>query len=314
MEKAGCIMLMENAPTFSIFTPTYNRKHTLDRVFESLLAQSYIDFEWVIIDDGSTDGTELIVSEWEKSAPFSIQYYWQPNQGKHIAYNHFARVAKGELFTSIDSDDGAMSNALERFIEIWGGFTENDKEFISGVLCHSKDQTGKLVGKMFKKEEDADLLETLFRLKDHGEKWGFLQTRILREFPFPEDVKNVYVPEGYFMHQCAAKYKTRFRNDILRIYYINEQNDNLNDWLKEEKNRAGSWYGALAFLKFSTRLFIKFPKLFIANTSEFIKISLFLSKGCGIQRRAISNTAGTIIWFFCLPLGYCRFIYSKLIK
>jgi len=305
---------MENAPTFSIFTPTYNRKHTLDRVFESLLAQSYKDFEWVIIDDGSTDGTELIVSEWKKTAPFSIHYYWQPNQGKHIAYNHFARVAKGELFTSIDSDDGAMPNALERFVEIWGEFTKNDKQLISGVLCNAQDQYGKLVGTRFKKEEDADMLETLFRLKKHGEKWGFIQTRILREFPFPEDVKNVYVPEGYFMHQCAAKYKTRFINDILRIYYINEQNNNLNDLLKSEKNRAGSCYGSLAFLKYSTRLFFKFPKLFISNASEYIRISLLLKRGLGLQERAINNAKGTIIWFFCLPLGYCRFIYSKLVR
>lgn len=65
------------APSFTIFTPTYNRAHTLPRVYESIRRQTRRDFEWVIVDDGSTDGTETLVQQWQKEAnDFPIRYFW----------------------------------------------------------------------------------------------------------------------------------------------------------------------------------------------------------------------------------------------
>ncbi|MCW3118495.1 MAG: glycosyl transferase family protein, partial [Chitinophagaceae bacterium] len=159
---------MTRSTVFSIFTPTYNRKHTLHRAYESLLAQTFKDFEWIIIDDGSTDGTEELVREWQQDAPFVIKYHWQPNQGKHIAYNHCARIATGELFVNIDSDDEALPNALERFYAIWSSFTGEEKQKLMAVLCHCQDERGNLIGKVFGKEENADMVEYLLRIKNHG--------------------------------------------------------------------------------------------------------------------------------------------------
>ena len=83
---------------FTVCTPTFNRAHTLDRVYDSLMAQTFKDFEWVIIDDGSSDRTKELVSEWQSEAPFPIRYEFQKNQGKHIAVNLGAQLAAGELF------------------------------------------------------------------------------------------------------------------------------------------------------------------------------------------------------------------------
>ncbi len=72
---------------FTVFTPTFDRAHTLDRVYRSLCVQTFKEFEWVIVDDGSTDGTDDLVAGWQTENRFPISYEKQPNQGKHIAVN-----------------------------------------------------------------------------------------------------------------------------------------------------------------------------------------------------------------------------------
>ncbi len=59
--------------TFTVFTPTYNRAHLLYRTYNSLRKQTYRDFEWLIVDDGSTDGTETLIKQWSQEAEFSIK-------------------------------------------------------------------------------------------------------------------------------------------------------------------------------------------------------------------------------------------------
>ena len=100
---------------FTVFTPTYNRAYTLHRVYESLKAQTYRDFEWLIVDDGSNDNTRELIQKWQNESLFSIRYIYQQNSGKHIAFNRAVREAKGELFLTLDSDDACVEEALERF-------------------------------------------------------------------------------------------------------------------------------------------------------------------------------------------------------
>ena len=80
---------------FTVFTPTYERAHTLARVYDSLCAQTFSDFEWVIVDDGSTDGTADLVVGWQTENRFPISYEKQPNQGKHIAVHGQAFCCSG---------------------------------------------------------------------------------------------------------------------------------------------------------------------------------------------------------------------------
>src|SRR5271157_5948645 len=102
-------------PYFTVFTPTYNRVRLLPRVYNSLCKQTYSNFEWLIIDDGSTDGTPDLVKKWESEGHLSIRYYHQENQGKHIAWNKAADLARGEYFLCADSDDEFVPNSLESF-------------------------------------------------------------------------------------------------------------------------------------------------------------------------------------------------------
>src|SRR5215469_15182284 len=96
--------ISSKVPLFTVFTATYNRAHTIHRVFNSLRAQTVRDFEWLVVDDGSTDNTAELIAAWSKLADFPIRYFKQENSGKHIARNLAVREARGSFFALLDSD------------------------------------------------------------------------------------------------------------------------------------------------------------------------------------------------------------------
>ena len=81
--------------TLTVFTPTYNRAYCLHKCYESLKRQTCPDFEWLIVDDGSTDNTRELVASWQKEASFAIRYIYKKNEGMHTGYN----VAYQNIFT-----------------------------------------------------------------------------------------------------------------------------------------------------------------------------------------------------------------------
>ena len=102
----------------TVFTPTYNRAHLLPKLYRSLQIQTCKDFEWLIIDDGSSDNTEIIVKEWiDNESSFPVRYYKVPNGGKMRAINMGASLAKGEVFCGIDSDDWFYNDAISAIIK-----------------------------------------------------------------------------------------------------------------------------------------------------------------------------------------------------
>lgn len=225
-------MNQSSPPLFTIFTPTYNRANTLPRVYESLLKQTFQNFEWLIIDDGSKDETQTLIQKWQADSPFPIRYLYQENQGKHIAFNRAVKEARGELFSPLDSDDACVPNALERLKQLWDEIP--DKQRFTGVCVLCKDQEGRLVGKPFPQQKmDSDSCEMLYKYGLKGEKWGFHRTEVLREYPFPEIKKLKFIPESIIWHAIAKKYKIRFVNEILRIYYINDMNSVQNRTLEQ---------------------------------------------------------------------------------
>ncbi len=166
--------------TFTVFTPTYNRAHTLSRVYESLRNQTYKNFEWLIVDDGSTDNTKELVDKWREEGHLVIGYYFQQNQGKHIAFDWAVHLAKGELFLPLDSDDACVPEALERFNYHWDNIPQEVRGDFSGVCALCLDHRGRLVGDRFPHDStDASSLDIVFKYKIKGEKWGFHRTDVL---------------------------------------------------------------------------------------------------------------------------------------
>lgn len=102
-------------PYFTVFTPTYNRGYTLYRLYESLKSQRTIDFEWMIVDDGSTDNTCQLVEKWiREERNFSIRYIKKENGGKPRAINYGIQYAKGRFFFIVDSDDFLLPDAVTK--------------------------------------------------------------------------------------------------------------------------------------------------------------------------------------------------------
>jgi glycosyltransferase involved in cell wall biosynthesis len=200
---------------FTVLTPTYNRAHCLSGVFSSLCGQTFRDFEWVIADDGSDDGTRELVSSWK--ADFPIRYFWKPNGGKHTAMNLGVAQAKGEFTLFFDSDDRCTPNALERFDFRWEQIPEPHRFSTLSCLCATPD--GTIMGQAYPADHvDAFTLKDQLRYRN-SERWGINRTDILREFPFPEGER--YVPEGLVWNRIASRYAARFFNEALRIYEPN---------------------------------------------------------------------------------------------
>jgi glycosyltransferase involved in cell wall biosynthesis len=211
---------MTAPPLFTVFTPTFNRHHTLPRVYESLSSQTYTSFEWIIVDDGSTDGTRDLVRNWEQSAAFPIRYIYQENMGKHRAFNKAVIMANGSLFLTLDSDDSCVPETLEQFAEHWNAIAKEKRASFSGVMVHCMDPSGKIIGNRFPEASiDSLPLEMNRKYDIRGEKWGFHRTDILRQFPFPEFVGEWFIPEGIVWNRIGAAYQMRYVNEALRVYH-----------------------------------------------------------------------------------------------
>lgn len=198
----------------SVLTPTYQRAHTLPRLYASLKAQTFTDFEWLVIDDGSDDGTEALVRGWIEEGGLEIDYFWQPNGGKHVAVNSGVERAGGEYCALMDSDDWYAPNALERMIATWESIPAERRQGFASVEGLCADQHGGLIGGHLPAPElDSDTFEIEAHLGFFGDKIGMHRRAVLREYPFPDDL-GWHVTPAVVWNRIAARFQSRFVNEI----------------------------------------------------------------------------------------------------
>lgn len=295
---------------FTVFTPTYNRAHTLQRVYESLKSQTLRDFEWIIVDDGSTDGTLSLVEKWQAESIFPLRYIRQENQGKHFAFNRGVKEAKGLLFTSLDSDDACVANALERLNYYWESISAEKRIFYSGITALCIDQFGNNVGYPLPEAVyDASWLEVDYKMGLKGEKWGTFRADILKEFPFPETLQGSYFPESIIWFRISGGYLTRFFNERLRIYYID--GPSMVHGNSASKNAISSQLEHLEVLNEYIR-YLKFqPIQFLRSAVHYSRFSFLLKIGIHSQHTKLNNLPAKILWLCAVPFG---FLISRLDK
>ena len=208
----------------TVFTPSYNRAATLPRAFECLKKQTFRNFEWIIIDDGSSDNTREVVEGFKKENPFfEIIYVFQENQGKHVATNNAVRICRGRFFITLDSDDACTDDALETFLSKWNKIPSEKQSEYYGISCRTCNRDGVINGTpMNEPYIDSNDLDFKLKYKISGELWGMIRTEIMREFPFPEIEGYHYYPENIIWNNVGRKYKSRYINKALR-YYIQDQ-------------------------------------------------------------------------------------------
>ena len=217
---------MENSIYVTVFTPTYNRANSIDRVFSSLKKQSYKNFEWIVIDDGSTDNTKQVVEQYIKDGELDIRYIFHENHGKHYAINEAVEMAKGDLFLIADSDDEFLDNSLEVFVDEWSKIPKEKRKRYKGITCRCVDTNGNMIGNKPIPQPYIDMSELDFKYKYgyKGELWGIIRTDIMKEFPFPILVGLRFYPESVVWDKMAEKYLTRYIDTSLRILYADQEN------------------------------------------------------------------------------------------
>lgn len=201
----------------TVFTPTFNRGYIIENLYKSLQRQSYKNFQWIVIDDGSEDDTEKLFEKWtNEDNLFDITYKKVKNGGKHRAINRAIEIAEGELFFIVDSDDYLTDHALEKVIK-WEETIKNKNEFagVAGVRGYSINSR---IGNTFKGEYiDATSLE---RNKNNitGDKAEVFYLDILKKYKFPEFEGEKFVTEKVVWNQIAYDgYKIRWFNEIIYI-------------------------------------------------------------------------------------------------
>ncbi len=297
--------------TFTVFTPTYNRAHTLHRVFESLKAQTYKDFEWSIVDDGSTDNTSQLVAEWQTQVDFPIWYIYQENQGKNSAFNRGIEAANGELFLNLDSDDACIPEALDRFKYYWDLIPENEKPRFSAVTSLCSYENGEIVGKRFPSDiTDSEYLEMRYRFKVTGEKWGFQRTDVLKEIKFVNDTNDNFVPEGVLWAAIAKKYKTRYVNESLRIYY--DGADQITKTGNPAKHAKGHAFWHQTILNQEIDYFRYAPLKFFISSVHHSRFSLHSGVFPSDQVKSLTTPTGKFLWLISFPISYTVYLFDKL--
>ena len=199
----------------TIFTPAYNRAHLLPRLYQSLCRQTKKNFEWLIVDDGSTDNTESVCRQFMGEG-FPVRYFHKENGGKQRAINYAVARAEGEWFIILDSDDYLTDNAIELVLPHLASIA--DKPDFAGVMGLKQNINGGISGGERRYEVlDTDMLS--FRTK-HGyraESTELMRTSVMREFPFPEFEGEKFVQEAVVWNRIARRYKCRYINEVLQI-------------------------------------------------------------------------------------------------
>ncbi len=209
-------MSEERLPLVTVLTPTFNRAETLPRLYRSLLEQDSTDFEWLVIDDGSSDATGELVAGWIAEAPFPIRYRYQENGGKHVALNRGVDSARGRFVAVIDSDDWYLPSALGRLVAIWDSIPAEQRNGFAEVQGLGATPDGKLLGQLPMDVIDTNSVEIRSRYGVTGDTQGMLRTEVMREFPFPEDLGR-FVSEGIVWNRMARKYRSRYTNEVIAV-------------------------------------------------------------------------------------------------
>lgn len=266
----------------TILTPTYNRGYILHKAYQSLREQTSYDFEWIIVDDGSSDNTEFLVNSWRRECSlFPIIYHKQANGGKHRAVNKGVSISKGAYVLILDSDDYLEPNAIE-LIKTWIFSIKDDPSFAGIAGLKAYEYKDEIIGNYNDKEYiDATNLERK-KYNLTGDKAEVYKIEILKKYPFPEFEGENFLRESASWDRIAMDgYKIRWFNSVIyRCEYLSDGlTKNANDQLYA-KNFKGFTYCTKLHIEtlplltkyFKIGYFIKVAKIKKLSTGQIKKL------------------------------------------
>lgn len=202
--------------SITIITPTYNRADLLPRLYESLCGQSCMDFEWMVIDDGSQDGTEALIQRYLRENVIPVIYEKQQNAGKHTALNRGIAKITSELTFIVDSDDYLMPDAVKTILSYHEKWRNTDDLCgYSFLRCH---QDGRVNTAYFPEDEKLDTyLSVRINGNIGGDKAEVFYTDILRKYPFPVFEGEKYMPEDVVWMRMSGPYRMLHVNKSIYV-------------------------------------------------------------------------------------------------
>lgn len=287
----------------TVFTTTYNRAYSLPRLYNSLTKQTNQDFEWLLIDDGSTDETESVIKDIinKHDSSFHVRYFKEANAGKAAEINKGALLANGQWFFIVDSDDWLPKDAVATII------TETDKIQSKdvGVVCGMKffeNDTPVGTDSSFDTTECTHF-DFKYRNKasNQGDLAEVIKTSILRSYPFPVFQNEKFCPEAVVFNRIALKYKTRyfFKN----IYYCEYQPDGLSAHITRLRMR--NWQSSLLCYAEQAQCPVPF-KIKLRSWINFWRFSFCANRRLNITSYQVPSWA-----FLCKPLGFVLHLIDK---
>lgn len=206
---------MKKQIKLTIFTPAYNRAHTIGRTYESLCRQKCKDFMWLIVDDGSSDNTKELVEGWiNQDNGFEIQYIYKENGGMHTAHNVAYENIHTELNTCIDSDDALADDAVNKILQKW----EQVKELgYAGIIALDANMnTGDIIGKGFPEGMTETTVSGYYNAGGSGDKKLIYRTDVINEYPkYPEFKGEKYVSLSYKYLLIDQDYKLAVLDEVV---------------------------------------------------------------------------------------------------
>lgn len=243
----------------TVLTPTYNRKEHLEKLYISLCKQTFQDFQWLIIDDGSTDGTGEYIKKLKSN--FKINYYLKKNGGKHTALNYSHEYIYGDLVCIVDSDDCLIPHALKIILLDWAKYKYDSK--ISGLTYLRKQSNGQLASPIFPRDiQISNVIDFRLNLGIKGDCFEIIKANIFKSFIFPEYPDERFVPEGVLWNYVGSHYNTVYINKIIYLCEYLEKGLTKSGRLLRIENSKGCRDHCISYFEANEHIRIKKSILF----------------------------------------------------
>lgn len=287
----------------TIFTPTYNRAYCLTNCYESLLRQYNKNFEWLIIDDGSSDNTESLVNSWlSKNNGFKIKYIYKQNGGLHTAYNEAIAHISTELSMCVDSDDYIPDNCINNILNFWDRHKSNKYAGIVGLDSYTD---GSIIGDLLPDQKYINLIDLLTNKYNlnNGDRKLVVRTDLYKSvFPM-KSFKGEKNFNPHYMHLLISKeYDFLILNKVLCI--VEYQEDGMSN------NIVNQYYNSPKSFAEIRKLYLSFPdtpiKFRFRHMMHYVSSSI-LSKNIYFYK----DIKNKFLLFISLPFGIMLTIYIK---
>ena len=295
----------------TVFTPTYNRAYCLHKCYESLKRQTCKDFDWLIIDDGSTDGTGALVKTWlSEPHDFEIRYVYKENGGMHTGYNKAYELIAAELSINVDSDDYLTDTAIEEILQFWDS---NKREDIGGIYALDCYENGKITGTAFPedlKEFKGWGHKIVFyevdgqkkKYVNHGDKKFIGVTKVINQYPpIPVFEGEKYHSLYFKQHLIERDYSILIFNKPVCVVEYLEDGSSRNMYSQYVKNPKGFCNERRFVMQYAPSIRIRF-----VSAVHYVAES-YISK----DKYFLRNSTNRLLTVAAIPLGTMLYFWIR---